>query len=271
MTKQLFEHAHAASLEEQLALEAELQQAAVGTADFAEGVAPSWRSGRRASPAPRTARPASEERRCPSSFPSALDDARAAPDPPRRHRRPRAEPRDGLLPPLPRDPALHLARALGHRRAWFAVIAAWFVGIFTGRVPDGLHGFIASYVRYLTHVYAYFARRRPLPRRSGRRSGYPVDVEIAPAAKQSRLTIFFRLLLAIPALHRPLRPQLRRGDRGVPRAGSTPCSPASCTRACATCSPTGSATRRRRIGYVCSADAAVPELLRRLRARCGDA
>ena len=38
MTKQLFEHAHAASLEEQLALEAELQQVAVGSADFAEGV-----------------------------------------------------------------------------------------------------------------------------------------------------------------------------------------------------------------------------------------
>jgi len=39
MTKQLFEHAHTASLEEQLALEAELQQTAVGSADFAEGVA----------------------------------------------------------------------------------------------------------------------------------------------------------------------------------------------------------------------------------------
>jgi len=37
-TKQLFEHAFAASLEEQLALEAELQQASVGTADFREGV-----------------------------------------------------------------------------------------------------------------------------------------------------------------------------------------------------------------------------------------
>ncbi len=37
-TKQLFEHAFSASLEEQLALEAELQQASVGTADFAEGV-----------------------------------------------------------------------------------------------------------------------------------------------------------------------------------------------------------------------------------------
>jgi 2-(1,2-epoxy-1,2-dihydrophenyl)acetyl-CoA isomerase len=38
MTKQLFEHAYGATLEEQLALEAELQQAATGTEDFAEGV-----------------------------------------------------------------------------------------------------------------------------------------------------------------------------------------------------------------------------------------
>ena len=37
-TKQLFEHAATASLEEQLALEAALQQESVGTADFAEGV-----------------------------------------------------------------------------------------------------------------------------------------------------------------------------------------------------------------------------------------
>jgi 2-(1,2-epoxy-1,2-dihydrophenyl)acetyl-CoA isomerase len=39
MTKRLFDHAYDASLDEQLALEAELQQAATGTADFAEGVA----------------------------------------------------------------------------------------------------------------------------------------------------------------------------------------------------------------------------------------
>ena len=38
MTKQLFEHAYTASLEEQLALEAELQQAATETEDFREGV-----------------------------------------------------------------------------------------------------------------------------------------------------------------------------------------------------------------------------------------
>ena len=38
MTKELFEHAHTASLEEQLALEAELQQAATQSEDFTEGV-----------------------------------------------------------------------------------------------------------------------------------------------------------------------------------------------------------------------------------------
>jgi 2-(1,2-epoxy-1,2-dihydrophenyl)acetyl-CoA isomerase len=38
LTKQLFEHAYGASLEDQLELEAELQQAATSTEDFAEGV-----------------------------------------------------------------------------------------------------------------------------------------------------------------------------------------------------------------------------------------
>jgi 2-(1,2-epoxy-1,2-dihydrophenyl)acetyl-CoA isomerase len=38
MTKRLFEHAYDAALEDQLSLEAELQQAATGTNDFAEGV-----------------------------------------------------------------------------------------------------------------------------------------------------------------------------------------------------------------------------------------
>jgi 2-(1,2-epoxy-1,2-dihydrophenyl)acetyl-CoA isomerase len=39
LTKRLFEHAYASALEAQLSLEAELQQAATGTADFREGVA----------------------------------------------------------------------------------------------------------------------------------------------------------------------------------------------------------------------------------------
>ena len=84
--------------------------------------------------------------------------------------------------------------------AGIAVIAAWLVGIVTGRVPDGLHRFLASYVRYSTHVTSYlWIASDPFPGFSGQ-TAYPVDVEIAPAASQSRLTIFFRLLLAIPAL-----------------------------------------------------------------------
>jgi 2-(1,2-epoxy-1,2-dihydrophenyl)acetyl-CoA isomerase len=39
MTKRLFDHAYDATLEQQLGLEAQLQQEATGTADFAEGVA----------------------------------------------------------------------------------------------------------------------------------------------------------------------------------------------------------------------------------------
>ena len=82
---------------------------------------------------------------------------------------------------------------------WFAVIAAWFVGIFTGRVPDGLHGFIAGYLRYLTHVYAYASiAADPFPSFSGD-SGYPIDVEFAPAVPQGRLSILFRFFLYIPA------------------------------------------------------------------------
>jgi hypothetical protein len=82
---------------------------------------------------------------------------------------------------------------------WFAVLAAWLIGIFAGHVPEGLHGFIASYLRYLIHVSAYYSiAANPYPSFNGA-PGYPIDVEIAPAAQQSRLTIFFRLLLVIPA------------------------------------------------------------------------
>jgi hypothetical protein len=84
--------------------------------------------------------------------------------------------------------------------AEIAVVIAWFAGIVVGRVPDGLHTFLASFVRYATRVRAYYGiLADPYPP-FGSGGSYPVDVEIDPAAAQSRLTIFFRLLLAIPAL-----------------------------------------------------------------------
>jgi hypothetical protein len=81
-----------------------------------------------------------------------------------------------------------------------AVVIAWFAALFTGRVPGGLHNFIASYVRYSTRVRAYvLLLANPFPPFSSAGS-YPVDARIDPAGPQSRLTVFFRLLLAIPAL-----------------------------------------------------------------------
>lgn len=80
-----------------------------------------------------------------------------------------------------------------------AVLVGWIVGIFTGRLPDALHNFMASYTRYFAHVYAYWhLLADPFPSFAGS-AAYPVDLRIAPASEQSRLTIFFRLLLAIPA------------------------------------------------------------------------
>ena len=84
---------------------------------------------------------------------------------------------------------------------YIAVLVAWFAALFTGRVPDGLHDFIARYLRALTHVSSYlFLLADPWPPFGGVEGTYPVDARVDPAAPQSRLTVFFRLILAIPAL-----------------------------------------------------------------------
>lgn len=83
--------------------------------------------------------------------------------------------------------------------AGIVVLIAWIVGIFTGRVPDGLHNLLAGYIRYATRVNAYILLlANPWPTFGSK--PYPIDVHIEPAAQQSRLTIFFRGILAIPAL-----------------------------------------------------------------------
>ncbi len=85
--------------------------------------------------------------------------------------------------------------------AFFAVLAAWIVGVFTGRVPDGLHNFLASFLRYSTRVTAYvYLLADPWPQFSGSEGGYPIDVRVDPPETQSRLTVGFRVILAIPAL-----------------------------------------------------------------------
>lgn len=83
--------------------------------------------------------------------------------------------------------------------ALLAVVANWFGTLVAGESPGVLHRFLAAYVRYAIHVYAYLGLvADPYPGFFGQR-GYPVDVEIAPPARQNRWTVAFRALLAIPA------------------------------------------------------------------------
>ena len=82
-----------------------------------------------------------------------------------------------------------------------ASIVNWFATLFAGRSPEGLHTFIATWLRYATHVRAYtLLVADPFPGFTGREGTYPIDLEVDPPQEQSRLTVFFRLILAIPAM-----------------------------------------------------------------------
>jgi hypothetical protein len=81
-----------------------------------------------------------------------------------------------------------------------AVLLAWFAALVTGKVPGGLHDFVARFLRATTHLNAYlFLLADPWPPFSGTPGSYPVDVRIDPAAPQNRLTVLFRAFLTIPA------------------------------------------------------------------------
>ena len=178
LTKRLFEHAETATLEQQLALEARLQSEATKTPDFAEGVA------------------AFREKREPQ-FTGA---------PPERHPVELVVADDRVrwrltaflrfLLALP-----HLAVLAGWQVvAALAAIVGWFVALATGRLPPGLHEFLARFVRYQAHVNAYaWLVAEPFPSFRGWPGAYPVDVVVAPPAEQLRWKVALRILLAIPA------------------------------------------------------------------------
>ena len=85
--------------------------------------------------------------------------------------------------------------------AGVVVLISWLAALVTGRVPDGLHGFLARYLRASTHLYAYLLLlANPWPPFLGEEGSYPVDLRVAPPAPQNRLTVLFRIVLAIPAL-----------------------------------------------------------------------
>jgi hypothetical protein len=85
--------------------------------------------------------------------------------------------------------------------AILVAIASWIATLITGRSPDMFHGFIASFLRYSTHVFAYlFLAANPFPGFTGRPSSYPIDLEIKGPEPQNRWLTGFRIFVAMPAL-----------------------------------------------------------------------
>jgi hypothetical protein len=83
----------------------------------------------------------------------------------------------------------------------FALIGNWFVLVVRGRPARSLHRFVARFVRYQTHVYAFLQLvGNPFPGFTGRPGSYPVDLDLPPPERQPRLVTGFRLILAFPAL-----------------------------------------------------------------------
>jgi hypothetical protein len=84
--------------------------------------------------------------------------------------------------------------------AILAAVLNWFATLVTGRSPDGVHNFLATYLRYQTHVWGYLlVLADPYPGFGGQ-PGYPIDLEVDPPSPQNRWTVAFRIILAIPAM-----------------------------------------------------------------------
>jgi len=85
-------------------------------------------------------------------------------------------------------------------------VVAWFVGVFTGRIPEGIQGLIVATLRYSVRVqtYLFFMREEYPPFSFDLDFADPgadprTRFDVVPAIEgRSRLTIFFRLFLLIP-------------------------------------------------------------------------
>lgn len=85
--------------------------------------------------------------------------------------------------------------------AWLAAVAAWLVALARTTVPEPLHRFLAAYVRYTTHVYAFLALvANPFPGFVGAAGGYPVDLRLPEPRPHGRASVGFRVFLALPPL-----------------------------------------------------------------------
>jgi hypothetical protein len=85
--------------------------------------------------------------------------------------------------------------------AFFAVVAAWFVALFTGRLEGQLREFIAGVLRWNIRVEGYlFFLTDEYPSFSlDEEESYPIRLAIPPPVELNRAAVLFRFFLAIPA------------------------------------------------------------------------
>lgn len=82
-----------------------------------------------------------------------------------------------------------------------AAILSWFATLARGQSPVRLHRFLAAYVRYQFHVYAFlYLAANPFPGFVGAIASYPLEIAVAERAPQNRWKTAFRLILVLPAL-----------------------------------------------------------------------
>ena len=84
--------------------------------------------------------------------------------------------------------------------AFVVAVVNWVATLVLGRSPSSPHRFLARFVRYATHAFAYLnLAAGPFPGFLGR-PGYPIDLEIDPPERQNRWSVAFRIVLAVPAM-----------------------------------------------------------------------
>lgn len=86
--------------------------------------------------------------------------------------------------------------------AAFTLFFAWVAIVITGRYPQGLYNMNSGFVRFLvrTSAWIYLQSDEWPPFAISDDPAYPIRVNVAPRAeRQSRLSAFFRIILALPA------------------------------------------------------------------------
>lgn len=87
--------------------------------------------------------------------------------------------------------------------AVFTVFIAWVAIVITGRYPEGLYKLNAGFVRFYVRTFAwvYLQSDEWPPFGISDDPTYPIRISVpGREEKQSRLTVFFRIILAIPML-----------------------------------------------------------------------